>query len=101
MADELPPKKNELATSWAGEDHELMSEDDCEALAKFCGNVPLDELSFSAWSELHRSLDLTLSLRLSRAEALAGGKRIIDYVRTTVTLSPTGDVAQRKKERIV
>ncbi len=83
MPKKCPPLPAELRA--LGEDRGnggFLSNDDEEALADFCAGVDLPEIEFSTWRDLHYSLDLVLTISLSRQEARQGGSREVKFVRT-------------------
>lgn len=72
-----------------------LTPDDAAALERFCGAVPLDEVSFEAWQDHHIGLDLQVPLSVTSEQAATGATVVLRFSRTVAASD-----ASRSRERV-
>lgn len=69
-----------------------LSEDDASALEQFCAELSYPQISYEAFSQTHRELDVVLMLYLTAEQCTAGGQVTVTFTRTvhehTVDMAP-------------
>lgn len=81
--DRKPSPKKSKAKKATGEDHPpQLSAHDLSLLEDFISRIDIDEIDLATWSSVHSSLDVHLTLFLTKEEALAGGQKVLHYSRS-------------------